>query len=168
LRILDERAKLQDVADNPNKKSHLVSFLAASERIVYYGVSVVLIITIGILFISVVTSTLAVLRVGPLETALTILDRVLLVFIFVELLNTIEILVREREIVAEPFLLIGLIAVVRRILLVTAEIEQTVGTETFQFQLIELGVLTALVVVLTIALYFSARMRNSMQSTKSS
>jgi hypothetical protein len=37
--------------------------------------------------------------------------------------NTIGIVVREREIVAEPFLLIGLIAVVRRILLVRAEAE---------------------------------------------
>jgi len=57
---------------------------------------------------------------------------------------------------------------VRRILLVTAEIEQSLGTETFQYQLIELGVLTALVVVLTIALYFAGRMRSFRQSTESS
>jgi Phosphate-starvation-inducible E family len=43
------------------------------------------------------------------------------------LLNTIGIVIREREIVAEPFLLIGLMAVVRRILLVTAEAENTEG-----------------------------------------
>jgi hypothetical protein len=53
--------------------------------------------------------------------------------------NTIGIVVREREIVAEPFLLIGLIAVVRRILLVTAEAEQIIGTEKFLNLVIELG-----------------------------
>ncbi len=52
----------------------------------------------------------------------------LLIFIFVELLNTIGMVVSEREIVAEPFLLVGLKAVVRRILLVTAEAEQIIGT----------------------------------------
>jgi uncharacterized membrane protein (DUF373 family) len=53
--------------------------------------------------------------------------------------NTIGIVVREREIVAEPLLLIGLIAVVRRILLVTAEAEQTIGTKKLLNLVIELG-----------------------------
>jgi uncharacterized membrane protein (DUF373 family) len=83
---------------------------------------------------------------------------VLLIFIFVELLNTIEIIVRENEIVAEPFLLIGLIAVVRRILLVTAEAEQNLAQENFQNLVLELGVLTALVISLAGALYITRRM----------
>ena len=37
-----------------------------------------------VLFFSVETSTLAVFEIGPLETAPTILDRVLLIFTFVE------------------------------------------------------------------------------------
>jgi uncharacterized membrane protein (DUF373 family) len=75
-------------------------------------------------------------------------------------LNTIEVIVRENEIVAEPFLLIGLIAVVRRILLVTAEAEQTLGTEQFPNLIIELGVLTVLVISLATALYFTRRMEH--------
>jgi uncharacterized membrane protein (DUF373 family) len=82
-----------------------------------------------------------------------ILDRVLLVFIFVELLNTVEVTVREREIVAEPFLLIGLIAAVRRILLITAQLEQATSSEGFQTLLTQLGVLTGLVLVLSVAIY---------------
>jgi hypothetical protein len=72
-------------------------------------------------------------------------------------LNTIGIVVREREIVAEPFLLIGLIAVVRRILLVTAEAEQTIGTEKFVNLVLELGELTGLVIALSGAFYFTRR-----------
>ena len=135
----------------------LVRILNQAEKVVYYGAALALLVTVGMLFFSVGTTMLAIFEAGPLETALVILDRVLLIFIFVELLNTIEIIVREREIVAEPFLLIGLIAVVRRILLVTAEAEQTLGTDQFRYLLMELGVLTALVVSLTIALYFTRR-----------
>jgi hypothetical protein len=58
---------------------------------------------------------------------------------------------------AEPFLLIGLIAVVRRILLVTAEAEQTIGTEKFLNLVLELAVLTGLVIALSGALYFTRR-----------
>ncbi len=135
----------------------LVKILYQAEKVVYYGAALALLVTVGMLFFSVGTSMLAVFETGPLETALVILDRVLLIFIFVELLNTIEIIVREREIVAEPFLLIGLIAVVRRILLVTAEAEQTLGTDQFPYLLMELGVLTALVISLVVALYFTRR-----------
>ncbi len=58
---------------------------------------------------------------------------------------------------AEPFLLIGLIAVVRRVLAVTISIEQSLGTPEFDRLLIELGVLTALVISLAAALYFTRR-----------
>lgn len=54
----------------------------------------------------------------------------------------------------------GLIAVVRRILLLTAEAEQTIGTQEFQNLIIELGVLTALVISLAAALYFTNRMES--------
>ncbi len=136
----------------------LAGVLNFSEKIVYYGAALALIVTVAILFVSVGQSLLAVFEEGPLETALTVLDRVLLIFIFVELLNTIEIIVRENEIVAEPFLLIGLIAVVRRILLVTAEAEQDLAPENFQNLVLELGVLTALVISLAGALYITRRM----------
>jgi len=63
---------------------------------------------------------------------------------------------------------VGLIAVVRRILLLTAGLEQAESTETFQNMLMELGVMTGLVIVLTIALYLSRRMRVSEKERESS
>jgi uncharacterized membrane protein (DUF373 family) len=94
---------------------------------------------------------------------------VLLVFILLELLDTIRIISRERGlIIAEPFLLVGLIAVVRRILLVTAQIEQAMGPEEFQNLLGELGVMAGLVVVLTAALFFIRRTQRPERETESS
>ena len=140
----------------PNQRK-LPSILNAAELIVYYVVVLVLLLSIGMIFFSVGSSVLQIWQLGVLETVLAILDRVLLIFIFVELLNTVEVTIREREIVAEPFLLIGLIAVVRRILLVTAQLERVVNPEEFQTLLIELGVLTALVIVLSSAIYLIRR-----------
>src|SRR5215208_6134265 len=120
------------------RKPRLVEMLSRAERIIYYGAALALILTVGMIFASAAISAVEAISAEPLETALidtslTVLDRVLLIF------STIGIVVREREIVAEPFLLIGLIAVVRRILLVTAEAEQIIGTEKFLNLVIELG-----------------------------
>ena len=156
------------MAREPNKVN-LLSVLDAAERIIYYVVALALIIPVIMLFVSAAASMLRVFEVGVLQTVLVVLDRALLVFIFVELLDTIRITVRERgSIVAEPFLLVGLIAVVRRILLVTAQIEQVEDTEAFQNLLTELGVMAGLVIVLTTALYFTRRMRRLEQESESS
>ena len=146
----------------PDPYKRVVSgILDAFERIAYAAIALALSVPIVMLVFSAALSMLEVSEVGVLETSLTVLDRVLLAFIFVELIDTVRVTVRERGIfIAEPFLLVGLIAVVRRILLLTAEIEQA-SAEEFQNMLIELGVMTVLVIVLTVALYFTRRMRVS-------
>jgi uncharacterized membrane protein (DUF373 family) len=137
------------------------------ERIAYAAIALALSIPIVMLVFSAAISMLEVYEVGVPETALTVLDRVLLAFIFVELIDTVRVTVRERGIfIAEPFLLVGLIAVVRRILLLTAEIERA-SAEEFQNMLIELGVMTGLVIVLTGALIFTRRMRLSEKERES-
>jgi uncharacterized membrane protein (DUF373 family) len=165
--LIKETVRLYGVTHEPNNEPKLLDILSILQRAVYYGVATALMVSIGILFVSTAAGLLQVLELGPLETALTVLDRVLLISIFVELLTTVQVLVREREIVAEPFLLIALIAVVRRILLATAELEQSIGTETFHSRLVELGVLGALVVILMVAIYFARRTRQMAQSTES-
>jgi uncharacterized membrane protein (DUF373 family) len=152
----------------PNRyKRVFTGVLDVIERIAYVAIALALSIPIVMLVFSAAISMLEVSEVGVLETALTVLDRVLLAFIFVELIDTVRVTVRERGIfIAEPFLLVGLIAVVRRILLLTAEIEQA-SAEEFQNMLIELGVMTGLVIVLTIALYFTRRMRLSEKELES-
>jgi uncharacterized membrane protein (DUF373 family) len=152
----------------PDPYKRVVSgILDAFERIAYVAIALALSVPIVMLVFSAAISMLEVSEVGVLETSLTVLDRVLLAFIFVELIDTVRVTVRERGIfIAEPFLLVGLIAVVRRILLLTAEIERA-SAEEFQNMLIELGVMTGLVIVLTGALYFTRRMRLSEKELES-
>jgi uncharacterized membrane protein (DUF373 family) len=89
---------------------------------------------------------------GAVNTAVTVLDRVLLTLIIAELLYTLRFVLRTHEIVVEPFLFIGLIAVVRRILIVTAQFERLPsGGRQLTNLLLELGLLGFLAVALAVA-----------------
>jgi len=89
---------------------------------------------------------------GAVTTAVTILDRILLTLIIAELLYTLRFVLRTHEIVVEPFLYIGLIAVVRRILIVTAQLERIPsGGRPLTNFLLELGLLGFLAVALAVA-----------------
>jgi len=91
-------------------------------------------------------------RAGAVDTAVTVLDRILLTLIIAELLYTLRFVLRTHEIAVEPFLFIGLIAVVRRILIVTAQFERlpSAGRELTNL-LLELGLLGFLALALAIA-----------------
>jgi uncharacterized membrane protein (DUF373 family) len=155
------------MAADPFKRA-FTSLLDTFERIAYLAIALALSVPIAMLVVSAAMSMLEVSEVGVLETVLAVLDRLLLAFIFVELIDTIRVTVTERGIfIAEPFLLVGLIAVVRRILLLTAGLEQAESMEAFQNMIIELGVMTGLVIVLTVALYFTRRMRLSEKERES-
>jgi hypothetical protein len=93
------------------------------------AIALALSVPIVMLVVFAAISMLEVLEVGVLDTTLTVLDRVLMAFIFVELIATVRVTVREGgSFIAEPFLLVGLIAVVQRILLLTADLEGDDGT----------------------------------------
>jgi uncharacterized membrane protein (DUF373 family) len=72
--------------------------------------------------------------------AAVILDRVLLVFVIVEVLHTVRFVVTRHRLQAEPFLIVALIAGVRRILVITAGTEPVPRRDT----LLELGLLILL------------------------
>jgi len=92
---------------------------------------------------------------GAVDIGVTLLDRILLALIVAELLHTLRHVVLRGEIVAEPFLFVGLIAVVRRILITTAQLEHYANPSTHQ--LIELGVLGLLTLSLAVAIYLVRR-----------
>jgi hypothetical protein len=85
-----------------------------------------------------------------------LLDQILLIVIFVELLFTIKVSFREHVLEPSPFLVVGLIALTRRIIVLSAEFPRLIkeGDKLFQFALMELGLLT----LAAIALVFCLRM----------
>jgi uncharacterized membrane protein (DUF373 family) len=91
----------------------------------------------------------------PKTTALTIvntvLDKGLYLFIIAELLHTVRVTIQERTLVVEPFLIVGLIAAVRRLLLVTAQVAENSAAFKWNPQGIEIAVLLGLVLGMTLA-----------------
>lgn len=95
---------------------------------------------------------------SAVDTGVMVLDRVLLTLIVAELLHTLRYVVLRGRIVVDPFLFVGLIAVVRRILIITAELErQTPGGRALTNQLLELGLLGFLALALAVAIYLVRR-----------
>ncbi|MBS9532855.1 hypothetical protein KIH27_04545 [Mycobacterium sp. M1] len=105
-------------------------------------------------------------RVDAIDGGVLILDRVLLVLIVAELAYTLRTVLQYRQIAAEPFLLIGLIAAVRRILIVTAAFEQNPTGDELTRLLYELGALGLLVLTVAAAIFllrFSSRYKPTAQ-----
>ena len=97
---------------------------------------------------------------GAVDVAVLVLDRVLLALIVAELLYTLRFVVRTHEIAVEPFLYIGLIAVVRPILIVTAQLERgTPSGRALTNVRLEFGILGLLVPALAGAVYLVSRSR---------
>ena len=71
-----------------------------------------------------------------------------------ELLYTVQVSFREHALVPEPFLIVGLIAATRHILVVTAEFAKLAqeGGTVFLYAMLELGLLTVMVLVFVTAL----------------
>jgi uncharacterized membrane protein (DUF373 family) len=87
------------------------------------------------------------------DTGVFILSRVLLMFIIAELLYTLRLVNFGARILVEPFLFIGLIAVVRRVLVITAEVEGHPGRREITNFLIQIGALAGLALVLSLSIH---------------
>ena len=92
-----------------------------------------------------------------------VVDHLLLVLVLVEILHTVRQSIEARELQAEPFLIVGLIATVRRILLVTletsdaAEVRPGGVAQNFAHNMVELGVLAGLTAVLVASIFVARR-----------
>lgn len=103
---------------------------------------------------------------GSVNIAVTVLDRVLLTLIIAELVYTLRFVLRTHEIAVEPFLFIGLIAVVRRVLIVTAQFERPPsGGRALTNLLFELGLLGFLALALSTAVFLVRRGRSANDTT---
>ncbi len=91
---------------------------------------------------------------------LRVLDQLLVVLMLVEILHTVRISIRSHILVTEPFLVVGLIASIRRILVITLEAATLTkegkwspeGASIFRASMVELGLLGLLVLVLVFSI----------------
>ena len=97
-----------------------------------------------------------------------IIDRLLFVLMLVEILHTVHASIRTGALRCEPFLIVALIACIRRILVITLETSQITKSEhweasnlpLFNASMIELGVLAMLIVVLVGSIWLTRASSN--------
>ncbi|HEX9244248.1 MAG TPA: phosphate-starvation-inducible PsiE family protein [Anaeromyxobacter sp.] len=124
---------------------------ARVQDVVYVALGLLLALTVGALLVRGGVDLVRAIAAGvEVRTVVVLLDRILLALMVVELLYTLQVSFREHALVPEPFLLLALIASVRRILVITAEFGAQTRPDPMLFQQVmwELGLLTALIVVL--------------------
>jgi uncharacterized membrane protein (DUF373 family) len=97
---------------------------------------------------------------------LALLSGLLLVFIFTELIGTLRVVIATRQVKAEPFLIVGIVAAIRRVLVIGAEAENLLGKPQFRDVMLEIGVLTATVLVLGITVFVLRTARMEEPETK--
>jgi uncharacterized membrane protein (DUF373 family) len=137
-------------------RRRITRVFSAVEDVVYIGLGILL--ASGAIFLLVTTAISfgTSLLAGTLpRDFIGLLDRILLILLVVELLYTVQVSFREHVITPEPFLLVGLIAATRRVLILTAEFGQieNMAPATINFFLLELSVLTVLILAIAISLF---------------
>lgn len=138
----------------PNRALAARAFTAV-EDVVYLGLGVLLAgSAVALLVASAINFVQSLIARSLTMNVVPLLDRLLLILLVIELLYTVQVSFREHALIPEPFLLVGLIAAIRRVLVLTAEFGQIKDqTEpVFQHLIIELAVLTFLIVALVLSL----------------
>jgi uncharacterized membrane protein (DUF373 family) len=87
------------------------------------------------------------------QSILNLLDALLLVFIIAELLHTVRAVIAKNVLIAEPFLVVGIVAAIRRVIVITAEAPERIGRDDFVDLLWEMGVLIGAVIVFGVTIF---------------
>ncbi|HEY6308238.1 MAG TPA: phosphate-starvation-inducible PsiE family protein [Candidatus Angelobacter sp.] len=144
--------------------------LAVVEDIVYAGLGVLLAIVAFALLAAALKDFATALSSWSLPGQIVgLLDQLLLILLIIELLYTVQVSFREHGLLVEPFLVVALIAVIRRILVLTAELPKLpeAGGVVFNHALIELALLTVMVLVLVAALIMFQKQTKQRQQDQS-
>ncbi len=125
---------------------------AGAENVVYGGIALLLVVTALVLLVQAAGQLLSIRDTPVQDVTVEVLDTLLLVFIVVELLFAVRATLVKRELVAEPFLLVGIIASIKEIVVLSVKAAEQVGKgAVFDDQIKEIAVLGVLVLLLAVA-----------------
>jgi uncharacterized membrane protein (DUF373 family) len=109
------------------------------------------------------------------KTVVEVIDRLLVVLVLVEILHTVRISIRSHTLVTEPFLVVGLIATIRRMLVITLDAANLTsaanwandGQAKLRASMFELGLLGATVIVLVVSIHILRKSQSSYEEQES-
>jgi uncharacterized membrane protein (DUF373 family) len=132
--------------------------LEVAENLIYGAIALFLVVSAFVLLAVAAKTSFGLLQNFSQEPVLEVLDILLLVFIVVELLFAVRTTVERRELVAEPFLLVGIIASIKEIVVLSVEAAKVLGKGAeFDDRIVEIGLLGVLVVLLGVTSFLLRR-----------
>ncbi|GAB4504570.1 MAG: hypothetical protein Fur0043_15640 [Anaerolineales bacterium] len=140
------------------KNDRLINLFNWLEEVIYYAIGAALIVAALAALVLAGVQFFGNIHKDLYDAVLRLLDALLLVMMLVEILHTINISLRQHVLTSEPFLIVGLIAAVRRMLVITAEQSRLMESpEVFRLMLLELMLLGGLILVLSAAIFILRR-----------
>jgi hypothetical protein len=131
--------------------------LGSSESTVLVLIGIALVLVAVVLLYAGMYDLSQAVRLGPKEIedkAIEILNVVLLVMMTMEIVYTVAVSLESHTLKAEPFLLVGMIAGIRRMLVITAtSTKHENDAPQFHNMLLELGLIAGTVVALALAIW---------------
>jgi len=154
LREAEVETQAISAPDEEERQQFADRVLGLVEDAIYWAIAAVLVVGSVALLIA-QFNTLLRLRNTPVNTVMIeILDGLLLIFIFVELLYAVRSCLRSHEIVAEPFLIVGILAGIKEIVVLSVEAAMLLDKgPDFARAVVEIGVLGGVVLVLALAAF---------------
>ena len=137
----------------------LIRVLGSIEDVILTGIALLLIVLAILLLLNGALGLVrAVVQANLSGLELDILESILLVAVIMEIVYTVMLSLHSHELSAEPFMVVGIIAAIRRILEITIKSSNVPsGSEEFRGLLMELGLLALIVVALAIAIFVVRR-----------
>jgi uncharacterized membrane protein (DUF373 family) len=130
--------------------------LVVGERIVYIGLGLLLFCCALAALVAVAYGLIDHSDDGTLDAVADALDGLLLVFILVELLGGVRATLVQRSLVAEPFLIVGIIASIKEIIVASLALADASGPE-FDEGIQKVGVLGVVVLLLSVSTFLVRR-----------
>lgn len=140
-----------------------------TEHAVYAALGILLALTALAALIEAADLTWSAIRsLGGADKILEVIDRLLFLLMLIEILHTVRVSMRSGTLTCEPFLIVGLIASIRRVLVITLQSSEITHAKDwspekqalFQASMLELGVLGGLILTMVFAIFLLHRARD--------
>jgi len=147
---------LKEVGENLNptkSRKLIIDGFELGENIIYIVIAILLfLVTLFLIYDAARTLIHYPTASSFVRWVVEILNKILLMLMVLEILYTVRISYTEHTLCAEPFLIVALIAAIRRILVIS--VETAYFPELFQHHMVEIGILGVLIFIFVISMVF--------------
>lgn len=132
-------------------KEKIISLLNHIEDIIYFIVALLLVASAVLLVYNEIVSFPEFFKSeNQVQTIIEIISKTLLLVMVLEILYTVRITIKEHVLCSEPFLIVGLIAAIRRILIIS--VETAYFQERINMYMLEIGVLSGMILIFVVSI----------------